>query len=60
MQGAIAKRRSTRRRLIRLRPHPDIEFFFRRYDRSRLETRGPDDGLRADHQESEIFLEQGT
>jgi hypothetical protein len=52
MQGAIARRPSTRRRLIPRRPHPDIEFLSRRYDRSRLETGTPDDGARVDdHQE---------
>jgi len=52
VQGFIATRPSTRRRLLPRRPHPDIEFLFARYGRSRLDTGKAEDGTRAvDHQD---------
>jgi hypothetical protein len=48
MASATSKRPSRRRRLIARRPHPDLEFFFRRYERRRPGMNRPDEGARPD------------
>jgi hypothetical protein len=50
VQAFIVKRQPRRRCRFPRRPHPDIEFFFSRYDRSRLDIDGSDDDAGADHE----------
>jgi hypothetical protein len=52
MAGVIMKRPSRRRCRIPRRPHPDLEFFFSRFERRRPGMNRPDDGHRLDRQES--------
>jgi len=46
MSGVIVKRPSKRRCRIPRRPHPDLEFFFSRYERRRPGMNRSDDGTR--------------
>ena len=48
MAGVIVKRPSKRRCRIPRRPHPDLEFFFSRYERRRPGMNRPDEGARPD------------
>jgi hypothetical protein len=52
MAGAIVKRPSMRRCRIPRRPHPDLEFFFSRYERRRPGVNRSDDGARPGRSES--------
>jgi hypothetical protein len=51
MVDMIAKRPSRRRCRIPRRPHPDLEFFFSRFERRRPGINRADDGIRLDRQE---------
>jgi hypothetical protein len=51
MQGILPNRHLKRRRLVPRRPHPDIEFLFRRHDRISHGMARHDDGSESDCQE---------
>ena len=53
MESAVARRLVRRKRLIARRPHPDLEFFFSRYERRRGATARSDAGSRSDLYELE-------
>ena len=53
MQVVIARRPVKRKRLVALRPRPDIEFFFSRYERRRPAIDRSDAGSRSDLYELE-------
>jgi hypothetical protein len=57
MQGILPNRHLKRRRLLPRRPHPDIEFLFRRHDRmshgmARHDDSSESGGRESEHQET--------
>ena len=53
MESVVARRLVRRKRLIARRPHPDLEFFFSRYERRRPAMTRSDSGSRSDLYELE-------
>ncbi|MGH6713165.1 MAG: hypothetical protein ACREEK_29940 [Bradyrhizobium sp.] len=53
MDGVVARRSLRRKRLIARRPHPDLEFFFSRYEQPRPAMNPSDAGSRSDLYELE-------
>ena len=53
LMGSAVARRSMRRKRLARRPHPDLEFFFRRYERPRPAIIRLDSSSRSDLYELE-------